>query len=67
MTEIPNLDAMDEEELVVAQNSFYSLCQYAAYKRHAVMERKAARIESALLFERGADNIYEEIPEEYRW
>jgi hypothetical protein len=67
MAEIPNLDAMDVGELVVAEKAFRELYQYALYKKWAVMERKEGDIDGALSYEKDADNVYARIPEEYRW
>jgi hypothetical protein len=67
MIEIPNLDAMNEDELQIAKEAFSKLCQYATLKRQAILERRGAEIDTALSYEKDADFIYLEIPEEYRW
>jgi hypothetical protein len=67
MAEIPNLDAMDEEELLVAQEGFWRLYQYVIHKRWAIMSRKRGEVDKALVYEKDADSIYRLTPEEYRW
>jgi hypothetical protein len=67
MAEIPNLDAMDVGELVVAEKAFRELYQFTRYKKWAVTARKEGDIDEALAYEADADEAYFRIPEKYRW
>lgn len=64
---VPNLDALDETDLLTEQLALEDLTAYAHHKRMAIVNRKAGHIEVALKQEKWCDEIYKRLPEKYRW
>lgn len=89
MLDIPNLDEMDEGELMDIWIEFFNrpfqvarklgihgsgsihaikdIGLYASNKAIAQMHRRRGDIQTALMYERIADHIYDGLPTEFRW
>lgn len=65
--EVPNLDGLDESELVALEKVFSCLGRYTHSKVVAMRYRVVGAIEDALNVERYCDQIYKELPDWARW
>jgi hypothetical protein len=68
--ETPNLDAMDQQELIAFndnENNDSRLREYAALRWRAVMCRLQGRIATALQWESAMDHLYKQLPSELKW
>jgi hypothetical protein len=59
----PNLDAMDERDLIVVEQ----LIEYAQAKREALRARKIGNVKLALAHETKCEELYKQLPKEARW
>lgn len=72
--DIPNLDAMDASELrewviptSIPEPARTDLAAYSLFKAAAIDRRKRGDIQDALSLERQCDEVYQQLPEQYRW
>jgi hypothetical protein len=64
---VPNLDAMEPDELRRFGDVCMRLAQYASLKASALREREHGRVDDALRAETVLEQIYHLLPDEYRW
>jgi hypothetical protein len=64
---IPNLDAMTPEELREFSDRLTSLAQYASLKADAMERRALGKINDAIRAEAICEQIYQMLPDEWRW
>ena len=64
---VPNLDDMNEAELLEFSSAVRLLNDYALRVRLARQLRLAGRIQDALEYERINDQIYNQLPDEFKW
>ena len=74
MIDTPNLDTIDEVDLIDHQSEFVRksrmfelLAEYAKVLRTAQMERKAGQVVSAKSLEQKADKIYRQLDKDFVW
>lgn len=67
MSDVPNLDAMDVDDLIKFGNDHARLALYAKLKAHAMIMRKTGKIADALNAEKECDQIYKSLPQCLRW
>ena len=65
--EVPNLDAMSNEELGQLQEVYYMLSLYASCKISAKSYRENGQITKALANEKYCENVYKRLPMWARW
>jgi hypothetical protein len=64
---VPNLDAMTPDELREFCDQTQHLSMYANLKAQAIEQRATGRINDALRAEAICEQIYQMIPDEWRW
>jgi hypothetical protein len=64
---VPNLDAMTEDELSEFSGHVSTLSQYVAMKCLAMSTRKDGRIADAIRIEAHLEKLYQLLPKEWRW
>jgi hypothetical protein len=65
--EIPNLDAMSQEELRAYCDYFSILEKYCLLKDSAITGRLEGNIACALSLESKCDALYDSLPKQYQW
>lgn len=65
--DVPNLDAMEADELIALEKVFYRLGAVAGYMALARRARLAGDIEQAQGYDRCADAQYRKLPDWARW
>jgi hypothetical protein len=66
-TGIPNIDAMNVDELIEFRSNVMLLDEYAMHKRYAIEYRLAGDIVFAQNHERVCERIYNRLPAWARW
>jgi hypothetical protein len=64
---LPNLDAMEAEELREFSDHFGRLALYAMNKASAIDRRQQGRVVDALRCEALCEQLYQTIPDDWRW
>jgi hypothetical protein len=64
---VPNLDCMEDEELMAMRNVFLLMANYCSHKADAHLMRLDGNIPAALSSEALADRIYHILPPWARW
>jgi hypothetical protein len=64
---VPNLDAMTPEELRDLCDDLQRLALYAMNKATAMQRRAAGKINDAIRAEAICEQIYQSLPDEWRW
>ena len=64
---IPNLDALDNKDLMCCATIFRRLADYSDYVLRAKVKRIEGKILAAQQIEEAAEKIYKSLPEEIKW
>jgi hypothetical protein len=64
---VPNIDAMTADELRKLSNELLHLSTYANLKAQAMERRAEGEINAALRAEALCEQLYQTLPDEWRW
>ncbi len=67
MMQVPNIDAMDDDDLITFATTTSILAQYAMFIAGARGHRLAGDIETAIYWEEEAQRSYDSLPGWARW
>jgi hypothetical protein len=65
--EHPNLDGLNEDELIKIADNYRLFSMYAGRKANAMILRKNGNIVDAIKQENWCEKIYSQLPEEMKW